>query len=234
MIDATTTYLPRQDAPRQEALRQDALRQYGPGIFGWGRFQPRWSFDFNGHALVCDGADSGHVLVVDPPALLPSEFDALRALGSRFTVLLLNADHERDSAAVAAALGAPVLAPSADMALLRQTVVQAVDAGSPLPGGFELIALSDQKTPGELALYHAARRVLVLGDAIVGDPIRGLRFVPAMKISDHDGARRAVTSLLELDFDVLLLSDGFCLPQGGKAALAAALPAIQPFKPPPV
>jgi glyoxylase-like metal-dependent hydrolase (beta-lactamase superfamily II) len=216
------------------APRPDALRQYGPGLYGWGRFQPRWSFDFNGHALVCDDADAGHVLVVDPPALLPAELDALRALGTRFTVLLLNADHERDSAAIAAALGAPVLAPAADVSLLRQTAVQSVNAGSPLPGGFTLIALSDQKTPGELALHHAGRRVLVLGDAIVGDPIRGLRFVPAMKIADHDAARRAVAALLDLDFDTLLLSDGFCLPQGGKAALAAALPGIAPFKPPPV
>ncbi len=194
------------------------LRRYGPGLYGWGRYQERWRFDFNGHALVGDAA--GTVLVVDPIAPTEAELEAVSALGDRFLVVLLNSDHERDAARVSAALDAPIFAPEADLSALREGATGFRD-GQILPGGWRVVGLPDLKTPGESVLHHAERRVLVVGDAVVGDPVHGMRLVPPVKIPDHAAAMRAVGRLLELDFDTLLLSDGYCLPQGGKAVIEA-------------
>jgi len=196
-----------------------SLRKHGPGLYGWGRYQARWSFDFNGSVLVGDGQDTGTVLVVDPVAPTASELEEIRLLGSRFHVILLNADHERDSAAVAAALGADVYVPRSDRELLRQEGAISYDSEHVFPGGWRAIALGDLKTPGETVLHHPERRVLVVGDAVVGDPVHGMRLVPPQKIPDLPAAMRSIARLLSLDFETLLLSDGYCLSQGGHAVL---------------
>jgi hypothetical protein len=40
--------------------------------------------------------------------------------------------------------------------------------GDRLPCGFTAVTVPDSKSPGETALYHAPRKLLVLGDAIGG------------------------------------------------------------------
>ncbi|MFT5431453.1 MAG: glyoxylase-like metal-dependent hydrolase (beta-lactamase superfamily II) [Myxococcota bacterium] len=195
-----------------------ALRCYGPGLFGWGRYQERWRFDFNGHALV--NAD-GTVLVVDPIEPTSEELSEIKGLGETFVVVLLNADHERAARAVAQQLGASIWAPLADIDRLKDQSVETYESGHEFPGGWVAQTMCDLKTPGETVLHHAERRVLVVGDALVGDPVNGMRLVPPVKIPDHDRAMRSVAGLLDFDFDALLLSDGYCLPQGGKAVVRA-------------
>jgi glyoxylase-like metal-dependent hydrolase (beta-lactamase superfamily II) len=201
-------------------MSNSALRCYGPGLYGWGRHQERWSFDFNGHALVTlDGPDQGLVLVVDPVPPTDSELDAIRALGDRHIVVVLNSDHERAAGDVAKALDAPVFAPTQDLGDISVPGVIGYGDDQVLPGGWRVKMLTDLKTAGESVLYHADRRVLVVGDAVVGDPVNGMRLVPALKIPDHQKAIASVATLLDLDFDALLLSDGYCLAQGGKAVV---------------
>ena len=191
------------------------LRCHGPGLYGWGRFQKLWGYDFNGTALV----SAEGVVITDPIAPTDAELEALRALGQPVDVVLLNADHARASAEVAAALGAPVWIPAADHALLTQPDLRTYGAGHVFRGGWVAHAIPHHKTPGEMVLHHPGRGVLVVGDAVIGDPVTGLRFVPAKKLPDRDAARAALRPLLALDFDALLLGDGFVLPQGGHAAL---------------
>ncbi len=195
------------------------LRRYGPGLFGWGRHQPRWRFDFNGHALVCDGEDEGLVLVVDPVEPSSDELSAIRQLGRRFLVVVLNADHERYAEPLAAALEAPLFVPQLDAGSVQAPSIHTFESGQVLPGGWQVIGLSDLKTPGEAVLHHAGRRVLVVGDVLVGDPVTGMRVVPSVQIADRDKALTSIARLRELDFDTLLLSDGVCIPQGGWAVV---------------
>jgi len=197
-----------------------SLRCYGPGLYGWGRFQDRWSFDFNGHAVVCD---DGTVLVIDPIQPTAEELEAVRALGSRFVVVVLNSDHERAAGEVSAVLDAAVWAPAADIGEVGVPGAQTYQDGHVFPGDWRVITLSDLKTPGESVLYNAQRRTLIVGDAVVGDPVNGLRFVPPMKIADQALALKSVARLADLDFDTLLLSDGYCLAQGGRAVLQGFL-----------
>ena len=192
-----------------------SLRRHGPNLYGWGRLSEKWGFDFNGTAVVCDDA----VLVVDPVEPTLDELAGLQGLGSHFVIVLLNADHERHSAELAEALNAAVYVHKDDKSLLKNPNVETFEDGHVFPGGWRVIQLSALKTPGECALYHDEQRALILGDALIGDPVTGLRFVPPMKIANHTDALRSVSKLLDLRVECLILSDGFALPHGGGKAI---------------
>ncbi len=197
-----------------------ALRHYAAGISGWGRLQPDRGYDFCGLALD-EGED---VLLVDPVAPQPDEFAGLQALGSKFTIVLLNADHERASATLARTLGATVWAPRADLALLAQPGAQPFEDGHVFVGGWTAHTVAHLKTPGETVLHHAESGTLVVGDALIADPLTGLRLPPPGKVPDRDAAWRSLRALCDrLEFDAVYFGDGFSLPQGGKAAMLRLL-----------
>lgn len=193
-----------------------ALRHYGSGIHGWSRYQPDRGYEFNGTA-VADGA--GGVLLIDPVPATPEELAGIRGLGQRFVVLLLNADHERDSARIATELAATVRIHEADAAALRSPAGGTFSDGEDVGGGWIVHRLSAMKTPGESILHHPARRMVIAGDAVIADPVTGLRLVPAAKLPDRVGALASLASLAGLDFDGLFPGDGFVLPSGGREAL---------------
>lgn len=198
------------------------LRRHGEGVFGWARFQPDRGYEFNGTALVCGDA-AGTVLLVDPVPASSGDLEALRGLGRRFVVVLLNADHERDAARLAEALSAEVRAPMPDVPLLKAGGARPFDDGAVFEGGFVARILSGMKTPGEAVLHHPERRLLVVGDSVIADPNTGLRLVPPAKIPDRKTALASLQQLMELDFDALLTGDGFVLPSGGRDALGRFL-----------
>lgn len=191
------------------------LRQHAQGVFGWSRFQPERGYDFNGTALVCDDT----VLLVDPVRASESETSALRRLGREHRIVLLNADHEREAATFHRELHAPVFIARADREALKLSSAQPLDDGAALPGGWTFLTLTGLKTPGESALFHPTRRLCVVGDAIIADPLTGLRLVPPAKLGDRRAALAGLARLTTLDFDGLLVGDGFHLPSGGRAAL---------------
>ncbi len=73
------------------------------------------------------------------------------------------------------------------------------------------------KSPGEVALYWPERGVLLVGDAIIGDPAGGVRLLPEEKLDDPAGLRASVRALTELEFDVLLVGDGEPVLSGARA-----------------
>src|SRR5665213_3259207 len=93
-----------------------------PGLWSWSQWQPDRGLDFN--SFFAEHADGN--LVVDP--LEPDE-ETLGELRSRgvAAVLVTNRDHERASAAVAAATGAPVVASALAGALVIMPKVADAD-----------------------------------------------------------------------------------------------------------
>jgi glyoxylase-like metal-dependent hydrolase (beta-lactamase superfamily II) len=88
------------------------------------------------------------------------------------------------------------------------------DQGTPLDaelehgqrvGPFTVVGVPG-KSPGEVALHDPVRRLLVVGDAVIGNP-SGARL------------RASVRRLLELDFDTLLVGDGVPIRDGGRERL---------------
>jgi glyoxylase-like metal-dependent hydrolase (beta-lactamase superfamily II) len=197
-----------------------SLRRFPGPVFVWSRFQPERGYDFNGTALP---SPDGTVLLVDPVSPTDAELDELRALGSRFVVVLLTADHERAAAHVSKVLEAPVFAPEADLAAVKLPGAQPFAESHVFPGGWVAHHLASLKTPGETALFHPGRRALVVGDAVIADPVTGLRLVPPAKIANRAAAFASLRRLAALDFDALFVGDGFSLPSGGKAALESFL-----------
>lgn len=191
------------------------LRQHAESVFGWSRFQPERGYDFNGTAVI----EGDTVLLIDPVPATEQEHAALAKLGKSFAIILLNAHHERDAARFRDLYRAPVYVARTDAAELKLTGALPYDEGHAFPGGWIAHILEGMKTPGESILHHAGRRLVIAGDAIIADPVTGLRFVPPAKLPDRARAIRSLATVCDLDFDGLIPGDGFVLPSGGREAL---------------
>ena len=91
-------------------------------------------------------------------------------------------------------------------------------------GGFlHAVTVPENKSPGETALHWPERRLLILGDALIGKPPGGLSLLPTKMYADMTRAREGIMVLLKLDFDALLVGDGDPILQDGKQAVEAFL-----------
>jgi len=195
------------------------MKELLPGVHQWSWLSPEKGIDFNGLCLVTKG---GSVLV-DPVPFGEGDEARIRSLGTPNTILITNQHHSRRAAECRKAFGARVLAPRDDAASLPFVPDGTFEPGERLPGGFIAVSVADSKSPGETALHEPGRRLLVLGDALIGKPAGELSFLPPDKFADMTRAREGVRALLDLDFDVLLVGDGASILTGGKDAVRRAL-----------
>ena len=75
------------------------------------------------------------------------------------------------------------------------------------------------KSPGEIAFHDPARRLLIVGDAVIGNPPGQLSLLRERVMDDPARLRASVRSLLELDFDALMVGDGVPIREGGRERL---------------
>jgi glyoxylase-like metal-dependent hydrolase (beta-lactamase superfamily II) len=182
-----------------------------PGIFTWGSTYIDRPWDLNGYAIVLD---SGTALV-DPPA--PEEGGWPRLLKPITAVVLTNRDHVRDVQLFRTRYGARLIAGRDELPQLAPLAIdEAVGEGDLISGALRVIHLPG-KSAGEIGLYldpahHAVSRqmggILLLGDAIIGNPPGTLSLIPENKLDDSNTLRRSLRKLLDYDFEVLLLCDG--------------------------
>jgi glyoxylase-like metal-dependent hydrolase (beta-lactamase superfamily II) len=57
-------------------------------------------------------------------------------------------------------------------------------------------------------LHWPDRKILIVGDAVVGDPPGRCKLLPEKVIDDPPRLRESVRALQALDFDTLLVGDG--------------------------
>jgi glyoxylase-like metal-dependent hydrolase (beta-lactamase superfamily II) len=74
-------------------------------------------------------------------------------------------------------------------------------------GPLEVIGVPG-KSPGEVALLWPERKVLVVGDAVIGNPPGRLSLLREKVMDDPARLRRSVQQLLARDFDTMLVGDG--------------------------
>lgn len=203
------------------------MQQLLDDVWTWRVWRPG-SFrgvSFNGHVLQVDGER----VVVDPPPLCAWDREHLAALGGPSRVVVTNAHHLRGAVELAREAGVPLHAPAADRGLLEQAAGPGGLGGvswfadGDVVGGLHVVALADHKTPGEAALHWPARRLVVLGDALIGTPAGHLTLLPAAKFEDVARARAGLLRLLDLDVEHVLVGDGEPALGNGAAALRAAL-----------
>ncbi len=176
-----------------------------PGISSWSRWQPDRGLDFNSFFVETPEGN----LVVDP--LEPDE-ETLAGLRERgvAAVVVTNRDHERFTAAVAEATGAPVVASALDAPLLQRPVDRTVVPGDVL-FGWTVLGLDGFKTAGEIVLYSRERRTAIVGDALWGAPAGALTLMPDAKLADPQRAALSARKLRAYSIDHLLVGDGACV-----------------------
>jgi glyoxylase-like metal-dependent hydrolase (beta-lactamase superfamily II) len=75
------------------------------------------------------------------------------------------------------------------------------------------------KSPGEIALFDRVRRILVVGDAVVGNPPGRLALLPERVIDDPPLLRASLHRALALDFDAIVVGDGVPILAGARERL---------------
>jgi len=182
-----------------------------PGIFTWGSTYEDRPWDLSGYAI----ALPGETVLVDPPAPLEGEWS--RVSTPITTIVLTNRDHVRDTELFRTRYGAHVTAGKNELAQLAPlTIDVAVQEGDLISGALRVIDLPG-KSPGEIGLYfdpahHAYSReiggIVLLGDAVIGNPPGALGLIPEPKLDDSQTLKKSLLKLLDYEFEVLLLCDG--------------------------
>ena len=191
------------------------MRELLTDIFTWPWFSEPHGYNFNGHFI----RHAGRNLCVDP--VEPSEEDlAELARQGVARILITNRNHSRAANKIRARTGARMAIHPADAPHARKEGAELDDELNPgdKVGPFVVID-SPGKSLGEVVLHWPERRILLVGDAVVGDPPGRCKLLPDKVVDDPARLRDSARGLLALDFDILLVGDGVPILQSAKERL---------------
>jgi glyoxylase-like metal-dependent hydrolase (beta-lactamase superfamily II) len=191
------------------------MREIVSGIFTWPWFSEPHGYNFNGHLV----RHAGGNLCIDPVEPSEDDLDELARHGVAH-ILITNRNHSRAANKVRARTGARTAIHPADAAHARKegTALDDELALGQRIGPFVIIGLPG-KSPGEIALHWPERKILIVGDAVVGDPPGRCKLLPEKVMDDPLKLRESVRGLLAVDFDTLLVGDGEPILQDAKQRL---------------
>ena len=191
------------------------MHQLLPDVLTWSWFSEPHGYDFNGTLFVHEAGN----LCVDPIPPSDEVLDQLEEQGVA-QILITNRNHTRASNRVAEQTGAQVAIHPADAPHAREqgTHIDAALEVGQCVGPFTVIGVPG-KSPGEIALHDPARGILVVGDAVIGNPPGALSLLPERVIDDPAQLRASVQGLMKLEFDALIVGDGVSILEGAKAKL---------------
>jgi glyoxylase-like metal-dependent hydrolase (beta-lactamase superfamily II) len=191
--------------------------QIAPGLHRWTAWHDEWREDVGSVAV--ETADG--LVFIDPLAPPPE-------LGRPDHVLVTVYWHGR---AAALAEAPRVWSSTRSAGPLRNREIPVTDAfreGDALPGGIRAVQTS---RAAEVVYWLPDQRALVVGDVLLGAGAKPnatterLRLCPErwLGVATHDDLREALSPLLELPIESVLVSHGEPVLTGGRRALAAAL-----------
>lgn len=203
------------------------MQEILPGVQRWSWLSPPHGYLFNGYLLRLPE----EVVCIDPVQADEADLAALVTAAPK-RIVLTNRNHVRIAPLLRERTGARVAIHPADADHARRqgAVLDEVLTPGQRIGPLTIVAMPG-KSPGEVALHWPARRLLIVGDALIGDPPGQVRLLGPQVIDDMEGLRRSIRALLALDFDVLLVGDGEPLLSGARAAvqrLVASFPEAPP------
>ena len=193
------------------------MKEVLDGIFMWSRLSEPHGYDFNGYFLRHPDGN----LAVDP--VEPGEEDLQTLIKEGLSeILITNRNHSRAANVLRDATGArtAIHRADADHAQRQGCVIDEAMSSGEMHGPL-LIIPAKGKSPGEVVLHWHERRLLFVGDAVIGNPPGELSLLPEDKLDDPAQLRDSLRALLDVDFDTLLLGDGEPLLSGAKARLSA-------------
>ena len=184
-------------------------------VYTWAWFSEPHGYNFNGY-LVRHGDGN---LCIDP--VQPSD-ETLAEITRKGVakILLTNRNHSRAANVIRSRTGARTLIHPADAAHARTQGAE-IDAELEIganAGPLTVIA-APGKSPGEVALHWPERKLLVVGDVVIGNPPGSCGLLREKVMDDPARLRRSVRALLELEFDTLLVGDGTCILDDAKRRL---------------
>ena len=191
------------------------MRELIEDIFTWPWFSEPHGYNFNGHFI--RHADGN--FCIDPVEPSADVLDAIADLGVA-RILLTNRNHSRAANAVRARTGATT-------AIHPEDAAHARDQGTKLDAdlhigeqvGPVIVIGVPGKSLGEIALYWPGRRILIVGDAVIGNPAGRCGLLSETVMDDPALLRESVGKLLQLDFETLLVGDGEPILQDAKQRL---------------
>ncbi len=185
-------------------------------IYTWAWYSEMKGFDFNGWLIRTSDA----TVMVDPPIMTGDELARIDELGSPKHIIVTNRDHDREVADYRERFGAETWMHKLDAPLVDIRIDHTFEHGNVLPGDLEVIHIQDNKSPGESALLlHRIPNVLILGDALIGNPPGKLTLLPPDKYAEVSKAREGIRILLDYEFSPILTSDGSSILENGRAAI---------------
>jgi glyoxylase-like metal-dependent hydrolase (beta-lactamase superfamily II) len=173
-------------------------------VFTWAWFSEPHGYNFNGYLIRHTEGN----LCIDPVAPGDEGLADIARIGVA-RILLTNRNHSRAANLVRARTGATTLIHPQDAAHARSQGAEIdgdLKAGETV-GPFTVVA-APGKSSGEVALHWPQRKVLVVGDVVIGHPPGRCGLLRDKVMDDPAGLRRSVRALLALDFDILLVGDG--------------------------
>jgi glyoxylase-like metal-dependent hydrolase (beta-lactamase superfamily II) len=191
------------------------MKEILPGIYTWPWFSEPHGYNFNGH-LIRDAAGN---LCIDPVEPAAADLEEIERLGVG-RILLTNRNHSRAANRIRSGTRA-------------RTAIHPLDAPHARGQGTELddeLSVGEKvgplvvvgvpgKSPGEIALHWPQRKILIVGDAVIGNPPGRCGMLPEKVVDDPARLRASVKALLALDFEVFLPGDGAPILSDAKARL---------------
>jgi glyoxylase-like metal-dependent hydrolase (beta-lactamase superfamily II) len=200
------------------------VRELLPGVLSWPWYSERHGYDFNGTLVLHEAGN----LCIDPVEPSAETLERLAQEGVA-RILISNRNHVRAANAVRERTGAPVTIHPADADYARQQGAR-IDAelreGERI-GPFAVVGVPG-KSPGEVAFYDSARRLLVVGDALIGNPPGQLSLLSERVMDDPARLRASVRGLLALDFDAVVVGDGVPVLAGARQRVRELLEGFPP------
>ena len=191
------------------------MREILTSIYSWPWFSEPHGYNFNGHLVL---HPSGN-LCIDPVEPSDDDLEEMVRRGVAY-ILITNRNHSRAANKVRARTGARTSIHTADAPHARSE-------GAELDGELKLgqqigpflVHGAPGKSPGEIVLYWPDRKILLVGDAVVGHPPGRCKLLPDKVVDDPARLRESVRGLLSIDFDTLLVGDGDPILQSAKERL---------------
>jgi hypothetical protein len=182
------------------------IEEFSPGLWYWSARHPNHGQLVSSYYLANEG------VLLDP--MLPSDgVSFFESVSTPEHVLLTNRHHDRDAWKLREQFGCEVhCIANGCYELEGRGPVTPFEFGDELPGGVHAYEV-DAICPDETALLIPAHRALACADGVVHWPgVDGLTFVSDDLMDDPPQTKRGLVqaygSLLDLDFELLLLAHG--------------------------
>jgi glyoxylase-like metal-dependent hydrolase (beta-lactamase superfamily II) len=192
------------------------MQEIVPDVLVWSRFSERHGYDFYSHLVRHPDGN----LCIDPVEPGDGILDELARIGAT-RVLLTNRNHSRAANLLRTRLGARTAIHPNDADHARgqgAEIDDALEVGARM-GPLQVVGVPG-KSPGEVAFLWSERKLLIVGDAVIGNPPGRCGLLPEKVIDDFAQLQESLRGLLALDFDTLLLGDGVSILSQAKARLA--------------